>query len=1358
MNAEVRKYIYLLQKYILSDYFRISLQLAVGHLIISLFVFIHDLSFSKACLTAILFYAGIILRPDLHMSSYLNAGTLTAGCALAGSTASGIALSLGIVPDVSDWGRVGFLCLFGTLGMAVLATVRTVGPPGVGILASVMYLIAITSGQFVRPARAAWGHIVVPFYYVGSVACLAHLVSGCLVLPSLARQDLRATAAQLIQGLGHSLSAYASHILMDNPEDGKQHGKLIASPRTSPAEYYGLQNSASIHGITLPQSAPSKRPCNEQGPHVCDNMCAQLQKDQDPYATDEEYMAYLDEATDPENVESQSCPISPCLRQLRPAILHAQHLLNEARLEPPWADNCAMRIEKWGVLVTALNRLAVRNAALEGLLEGPEQIMNAAELHELLGCDVVPLFKVVFAQMAASCAAITEALHQSDQGQRAQAHMRLLLNPSYPVLEYELAAALHCVINAFWQRMQSDPNYRPTLQVRVLLYLGALCSGILEALTEVERKAVAVLACPGKDRGRVTKALHAMLSRTSLSSGEGAEPGEVDWKQNLYSGTQHRPLQQRPSTYLAAQSMRGPADSHAAAQPQPPHVQEDAPAMQRTNTPISSEHPKAPAARQLLSRPEKLPQAGQEDGQHDHQLPQPEKLGEGDSKKGQEGEGDGGAPAASQQDEDLVRVAHLGEGALLNDCPLLVRVMHSLRAPRIGSVRSSRSSHGQQHTQRPGEGPQGSAHQEESMRAGPSRGGRGNDAAGAIFIMLSGEQSKCHVAVLPDSGVGLVPSAAFLQNWDRHCTLHLQRLQAPRDGSSDDSAESSDESTSGSDGSCDEADGSQDAAAHVEAAQVDHCSTRKSIEMTPRKGGAANRGADGSSKGDRLRRLARRLKDEWGWLWPLLLQFCGYPVGEALVKAYGWAVPRYLGSSKSLQLILDVRRHRRLQFFLKYFIATSGVLCGVFALSQLSTGFRKYWIPYYSLLTVAVVLSEKVDSTVTKGFLRIVGSAIGGTFGYLVMLRSGLATDACALVAIGCGATLLIAPTTLTKYKYAVFLALVAFHSLILCQYRPVPGHHGSVQQFYARIVNIVVGVLIVLAIDLTCPWYTSVAALETLGKAYREATQLMEDYYVAFHQETQLAAEGRSPCPELQGVAVLERNTLIDRVAQPLSEVQVSVQKESVLWKKGLLIIPDIVHQLLYSMQVLQDRLEAVELMLMQRPIVSGRFTGHAYRHFVQPLDAAFREVCSRVKKVGELVQAVLSESTHPGHLDELQEAVEQLKRARMRLRRQNIETQQQLVADSDGDWTPDDALRFQSFLFAFFRGLDKCVLVARMVRQDEWIAAHVRAGRWRHTQVWLGKTLSWREERMLRRRARREEKDLEMARGTPDGSAQNN
>lgn len=57
--------------------------------------------------------------------------------------------------------------------------------------------------------------------------------------------------------------------------------------------------------------------------------------------------------------------------------------------------------------------------------------------------------------------------------------------------------------------------------------------------------------------------------------------------------------------------------------------------------------------------------------------------------------------------------------------------------------------------------------------------------------------------------------------------------------------------------------------------------------------------------------------------------------------------------------------------------------------------------------------------------------------------------------------------------------------------------------------------------------------------------------------------------------------------------------------------------------------------------------------------------------------------------------------------------------------------------------------VLVARMVAQDEWIAEHVRAGRWRHRQVWLGQQMSARKERRLRRRARQQEQDVETAAG---------
>lgn len=68
------------------------------------------------------------------------------------------------------------------------------------------------------------------------------------------------------------------------------------------------------------------------------------------------------------------------------------------------------------------------------------------------------------------------------------------------------------------------------------------------------------------------------------------------------------------------------------------------------------------------------------------------------------------------------------------------------------------------------------------------------------------------------------------------------------------------------------------------------------------------------------------------------------------------------------------------------------------------------------------------------------------------MLRPGLATQPEALTAIICAAVLLAAPVTLTPYKYAVFLTLITFDSLILCQYScalPLPcmhEHHDTVQ------------------------------------------------------------------------------------------------------------------------------------------------------------------------------------------------------------------------------------------------------------------------------------------------------------------------
>lgn len=55
-------------------------------------------------------------------------------------------------------------------------------------------------------------------------------------------------------------------------------------------------------------------------------------------------------------------------------------------------------------------------------------------------------------------------------------------------------------------------------------------------------------------------------------------------------------------------------------------------------------------------------------------------------------------------------------------------------------------------------------------------------------------------------------------------------------------------------------------------------------------------------------------------------------------------------------------------------------------------------------------------------------------------------------------------------------------------------------------------------------------------------------------------------------------------------------------------------------EVQVLQDRLEAVELMLIQKPIVSGRYSGHAFHYFVRPLHPAFQDLCNRCAHIEPL------------------------------------------------------------------------------------------------------------------------------------------
>lgn len=51
-------------------------------------------------------------------------------------------------------------------------------------------------------------------------------------------------------------------------------------------------------------------------------------------------------------------------------------------------------------------------------MQAPEHILSSRELEELLGADIMPLFRLLFSQMAASCAALAFALDAAASGKR----------------------------------------------------------------------------------------------------------------------------------------------------------------------------------------------------------------------------------------------------------------------------------------------------------------------------------------------------------------------------------------------------------------------------------------------------------------------------------------------------------------------------------------------------------------------------------------------------------------------------------------------------------------------------------------------------------------------------------------------------------------------------------------------------------------------------------------------------------------------------------------------------------------------------------------------------------------------------
>ena len=88
------------------------------------------------------------------------------------------------------------------------------------------------------------------------------------------------------------------------------------------------------------------------------------------------------------------------------------------------------------------------------------------------------------------------------------------------------------------------------------------------------------------------------------------------------------------------------------------------------------------------------------------------------------------------------------------------------------------------------------------------------------------------------------------------------------------------------------------------------------------------------------------------------------------------------------------------------------------------------------------------------------------------MLGAPVASNAYAVMVFVCLFTFVAAHFALSTFKYAVFLMLITAYSIILCQFRPgVPNFTGTVRIFYDRLVDIAIGVVVVLLLDLILPW-----------------------------------------------------------------------------------------------------------------------------------------------------------------------------------------------------------------------------------------------------------------------------------------------
>ncbi|KAG2487709.1 hypothetical protein HYH03_013708 [Edaphochlamys debaryana] len=517
--------------FVLSPAFQCAVQLALGMLIVCLFVFVNSMRFVQSCFSSTLFVVcSVLVSQDNHVGTRLLGSAMVCGSVTWGAVLGGCALSFAsIVPHGP--GHSAFISLLSAAILAVLIINRMGTQPPflwvLGMVSCLSYGLVVLNGLWQPDRGLIWRQAVGTMLQGMVVGAGTSAVMALVVLPTLAADELRAKVAEAVRGVGKATSRYSS--IMFRPDKGFCRKPGHSAPRPAQAQPAGLASED-----------PNTDPDPDSDPDLDEStddkeVDVELLLEEAEEMSAEAFLEFLDKVTQPpppppppqagpggpgaappppppygplvpwqpppaEGEEAPEPPIGfvgPPVSALRPLLARARMCIGTASLEPPLLLAAPICPPAWARVVAAAEQLLTRVSALEAVASSPcYQIAADASLQCYFGVDLVTPLRRAYAQVATTCATLADAILARGRGREAPARVRGC-SAAFGLTWEETQASLRTTIaeacEGYWTRIRAAAGKQgervrliEAHRMRGLAFMWVLTSGIIDAIRELE--------------------------------------------------------------------------------------------------------------------------------------------------------------------------------------------------------------------------------------------------------------------------------------------------------------------------------------------------------------------------------------------------------------------------------------------------------------------------------------------------------------------------------------------------------------------------------------------------------------------------------------------------------------------------------------------------------------------------------------------------------------------------------------------------------------------------------------------------------------------------------------------------------